>query len=127
MKKNETATFTKAFAALSGNVVPVNTEELPEIVGKILFMLSKDCSDENVKDIISNADKYNKDNITFITVNATKFGTMITFVKEQVTDREQLATDGGVMCYVYNADYPDCSELGYCSFDYKDRVLRRIG
>lgn len=127
MKKNETATFTKAFAALSGNVVPVNTEELPEIVGKILFMLSKDCSDENVKDIIENADRYNKDSVTFITVNSTSFGTMITFVKEQVTDREQLATHDGVICYAYNADYPDCSELGYCFFDYKNNILRRIG
>ena len=41
---------------------------------------------------------------------------------------DDLATEDGVLCYVYNVNAPDLSELGYCFFAKKsDNYYHRIG
>lgn len=37
-----------------------------------------------------------------------------------------ITSEDGVIAYVYNCNYPDCSELGYVFFEEQNGKLRRV-
>ena len=113
-----------AEVAMMGISVPVENEEhLKYMIEYITMVFDKL---ETAEKILKNAvNKYNSENlkVTYICANSTECGTMLTFARE-----EDITSEDGVLAWVENLDYPDCSELGYTFFE-RDRngFIRRIG
>lgn len=131
MKNDKTRTWcAKAEAILMGMTLPVEEEELNNITAYILSVIKGVDFDDTVKaeatTVLFNAYKYNSENtpISHISVSTTPFGRMITFVRDE--EMQVLETPEGVLAYVYNVDYPDCSELGYVFFEKRAGTYRRI-
>ncbi len=127
MTKQQNEWNAQAELALMGFAIPVESDEhLKHLIGKVLFVLKQTEDDEAVQEIFDGCYKYNSDNakVTHFTVNSTHFGVMLTFVRDkEMTD---ITTRDGVLAYVYNLDYPDCSELGYVFFEQSGSKIRRI-
>lgn len=71
--------------------------------------------------------QYRHLNICRIKGVGTLLGIVMTTEEDQSTDYNLLSEDG-VFGYVYNVDYPECSELGYMYFGKKDGGrIGRIG
>lgn len=131
MKNNETRKWgAKAEVILMGHALPVeNNEEVKFITAYILSVIKgvdDDTAETEAEEVFNLVNKYNSENtpITHISVNTTPFGKMITFVRDE--EMQVLETPEGVLAYVYNVDYPDCSELGYVFFEKRAGTYRRI-
>ena len=119
-----------AEAAMMGFTVPVQSEEhLKHITGYVIYTLQGmfNYSDVEAKTavVVENAlHKYNSKGTTvkFFNVTSTAFGVHLTFVR----DGRKLTSKNGVLAWVENLDYPDCSELGYVFFDSVNGVVHRV-
>ena len=94
----------------------------------------------SAKEVLKSAFHYLSKNVKvkFMSVNVIMDMAMIAFVmvsdepKDELpsteTQYKELVNEEGILCYVYNMDAPDCSELGYSFFDYDSiGFIRRIG
>lgn len=132
MKNNETRKWgAKAEVILMGQALPVESdEEAKFITAYILCVLGNEEDDAalkaKAKEVYDLVYKYNSENtlVTHISVNTTPFGRMITFVRDD--EMESLETPDGVLAYVYNVDYPECSELGYVFFEKRAGTYHRV-
>lgn len=127
MTKHETMLATKAEMIMMGKVMEVKEDDLTFLVEYILQALDE--KDSTADEIVEAAHKFNSKNqpITHMVANNSGFGVLLTFVRdEEVTKSTDLTNEDGVLCYVYNLDYPDCSELGYSYFENKDNFYSRI-
>ena len=124
-----------AEAAMMGFTVAVQSKEhLAHMVGYVLHTLGGMYhydEEEKTEEVVENAtEKYNsdKDSVKWFTCNSTSFGTCLTFVRDDaplVTKSGNMNPDG-VLAWVENLDYPECSELGYVFFDSCNGKVRRI-
>lgn len=131
MKNNETRKWgAKAEVILMGMTLPVESiEEVKFITTYILSVINgvdDDTAKTEAEEVFNLVNKYNSENtpISHISVSTTPFGRMITFVRDE--EMQVLETPEGVLAYVYNVDYPDCSELGYVFFEKRAGTYRRI-
>lgn len=131
-KENEWSA--NAEMAMQGFTVPVESKEHLEYLIRYICRVLNGCidiKDERVKEILSNAwDKYNsnKSGVKFITTNSTMFGNLLTFVRQdKLTKKDGSPLSTGVLAWVENFDAPDCSELGYVSFQTVNGKTRRVG
>ncbi|MBR5215331.1 MAG: hypothetical protein IKV80_03805 [Bacteroidales bacterium] len=119
-----------AEASMMGFTVHIENEEhLTHLVKYVLNTLKGEYHydlEEKTKEVVESATrKYNsgKDkSIKWFTTNATQFGTCLTFVRDKGTPTKR----NGVLAWVENLDYPDCSELGYVFFENVNGKVRRI-
>lgn len=119
----------KAEACAAGFTVKVNSvEETMFIINHLMYLING-CKEDNerAEEIYSEAMKYNSANaqISHITIQRWgEIGTLLTLVRdEEMTD---ITSEDGVIAYVYNCNYPDCSELGYVFFEEQNGKLRRV-
>ena len=119
-----------AEAAMMGFTIAVESEEhLSHLVKYVLFTVMDERTQdlhEKTKEVVENATrKYRsgKDkSIKWFTTNSTAFGKCLTFVRDKGTPTKR----DGVLAWVENIDYPDCSELGYVFFENKNGKVHRI-
>ena len=136
MTKQQSKWNADAEAALMGFTVPVESDEhLRHMIGYITYTLQGMCayldSEAKADEIYHNAkEKYNssKDkSIKYLTVSTMYCGTCLTFVrdKKKLVLKSGKPTNTGVLAWVENLEYPDCSELGYVYFENKNGKIRR--
>lgn len=122
-----------AEAALMGFVVPVESNEHARyILGYNLFtlhdMLNIDPEevDDRADEIMENVNRFNSNNtpVSHISFNTTAFGTCVTFVRDE--EMKSLTSRNGVLAWVENLEYPNCSELGYVFFAKKNGKISRV-
>lgn len=116
--------------SMMGFTVAIESEEhLSHLVKYVLNTVKGEYHydlEEKTKEVVENATrKYRsgKDkSIQWFTVNSTAFGLCLTFVR----DKGSATKKNGVLAWVENIDYPDCSELGYTYFEDSKGKVRRI-
>lgn len=122
-----------AEAALMGFVVSVESNEHAwYILGYNLFTLhsmlglSPDEVDDRAEEIMENVNRFNSNNtaVSHICFNNTAFGTCVTFVRDE--EMKSLTSRNGVLAWVENLEYPECSELGYVFFEKKNGKTVRV-
>ena len=119
-----------AEAAMMGFTVPVQSEEhLKHITGYVIHtlqgMFNYPNAEAKTAEVVENAlHRYNSERtmVKFFNVTSTHCGVHLTFVR----DDEKLTSKNGVLAWVENLDYPDCSELGYVFFDSVNGVAHRV-
>lgn len=119
-----------AEVAMMGYTIAVESEEhLTQMVRYTLEHLKNvyPCDIEaRTKEIVESATrKYRsgKDkSIQWFAINATDFGTLLTFVRDKGAPTKR----NGVLAWVENLDAPDCSELGYVFFQNVNGKVRRV-
>lgn len=126
-----------AESAMMGSVIRVwSPEDAVYMCGYIARTICEMDDEQAVvygKYIYDSAMKYNTNGtpIQFITTSRAEFGNLITLVRDEtlkdLDHLESLTTPDGVLAYVYNTTYPDCSELGYVFFGNKHGRIVRIG
>ena len=128
--KNELAT--RCELALMGKVIPCNNSEVQAMIDYIITVLraSNEYLDEE-KDILSKINAYGDHRVKYLVCN-TIMGEFncITFLLDDDEEPipQDLETDDGVFCYVYNVTDPMLSELGCCFFEKKqDNYYHRVG
>lgn len=122
-------------------IVVESTAHLTHMVRYCLKVLKSDCYPDNeslnyrTNEIVANATtKYNssKDkSIKWFVVNTLAYdgAVLMTFVRDKgaLTTSTGRAKSSGILAWVENLDYPDCSELGYVFFAVKNGKTVRIG
>ena len=119
----------KAEMCAMGFTIPVNSvEETKHIIGHLVYLINGLQEDENlVNEIYEGAMKYNSENEPITHIQIQKYGgigTLLTLVRDN--EMRYLTQPEGVLAYVYNFNYPDCSELGYVFFQNVDGGVTRI-
>ena len=119
----------KAEMCAMGFTIPVNSpEEAKYIIGHLVYLINELQEDENlVNEIYEGAMKYNSENEPITHIQIQKYGgigTLLTLVRDN--EMRYLTQPEGVLAYVYNFNYPDCSELGYVFFQNVDGGVTRI-
>ena len=118
-----------------------STAHLTHMVRYCLKVLKSDCYPDNdslnyrANEVVANATtKYNssKDkSIKWFVVNTLAYdcAVLMTFVRDKgaLTTSTGRAKSSGILAWVENLDYPDCSELGYVFFAVKNGKTVRIG
>ena len=130
MTKQQSKWNADAEAAMMGFTVPVQSEEhLKHITGYVIYtlqgMFNYPNAEAKTAEVVENAlHKYNSEctMVKFFNVASTHCGVHLTFVR----DDEKLTSKNGVLAWVENLDYPDCSELGYVFFDSVNGVVHRV-
>lgn len=120
---------TKAELSLMGKYIPVETEdEVRFITSYILTVLGKE--DIDPYDYIH---RFNSGNtVEYIGVNTLQGMPCITYCLDAEDAPEPFTEDYGSgypasFCYVYNPDYPACSEFGDCFFEKQgDNYYHRV-
>lgn len=132
--KNELAT--RCELAMMGKVIPCNIDEAQAMTDYILTTMKASYPETELEvDILKDHLHQYSDNskVKYITTN--KMSIMsdeffcITYLidDEEEPFPEDLATQDGVLCYVYNLTAPELSEFGYCFFEKKnDTYYHRI-
>ena len=125
-----------AEVAMMGFTVAIESEEhLSYLVKYVLNTLKSEFFydvEEKTKEVVENATrKYRsgKDkSIQWFTINATQFGTCLTFVRDKgaLTLKSGKMKNSGSLAWVENLEYPDCSELGYVFFESVNGKVRRV-
>lgn len=121
----------KAEVALMGRVVQVLDRENMEYVIDYIADVLK-CPTHLGEDIYKKATRYTdlKKTVPVGISCSTLFrGEMrvINIVFKDKGKSLKLDDPDGVLCYVYNFDAPDLSELGYCFFERNGNAYHRIG
>lgn len=118
--------------ALMGKVVQCTNEEVQAMTDYIIKVLkaSNEYLEEE-KDILSKINAYGDHRVKYLVCN-TIMGEFncITFLLDDDEEPipQDLSTDYGVFCYVYNVTDPMLSELGCCFFEKKlDNYYHRVG
>ena len=119
----------KAEMCAMGFTIPVNrVEETKHIIGHLVYLINGLKEDEAlVNEIYEKAMKYNSDNARISHIQVQRYseiGTLLTLVRDK--EMRYITQPDGVMSYVYNFNYPDCSELGYVYFQKVDGGVTRI-
>lgn len=116
--KNEM--LAKAEVCAKGRTVNVtNVEETKFIINHLVYLV-KGCEEDTslAEEIYKKAMQFNSNGAVITHINVARFGdigTLLTLVRdEEMTD---LTSEDGVLAYVYNFNYPECSELGYVFFE----------
>lgn len=116
-----------------------STEHLTHMVKYCLKVLKDvypdpESFESRVTEIVENAtSKYRtpkKDkSIYWFVVNSSQFGVLMTFVRSKgaLTTSTGRMKSSGILAWVENLDYPDCSELGYVFFAVKNGKTVRVG
>ena len=116
-----------------------STEHLTYMVNYDLLVLKSDVygdaqyREERAKEIVHYAmNNYNssKDkSIKYFVVNDSMFGVLMTFTRDKgdLTLKSGKMKSSGILAWVENIDYPDCSELGYVFFEKKNGKTVRVG
>lgn len=124
---------TKCELAMMGKVVPCNNDEAQAMTEYILTVIGSTYAniDKDVDIINYHLNKYSKNNkVRHLVVNTAGEFVMIAYLidDEEEPYPEDLATQDGVLCYVYNVNDPFLSEFGYCFFELReDNYYHRIG
>lgn len=136
MTKQQSKWNADAEAAMMGFTVAVESEEhLTHLVGYVIHTLNGQYhynEEEKTKEVVENAiRKYNSNkdkSIKWFTCNSTMFGTCLTFVRDKgaLTWKSGKCNNRGVLAWVENLDYPDCSELGYVFFENTNGKVHRV-
>jgi hypothetical protein len=126
-----------AMAALRGVLTPLpESKEYQEQVLSRMYDLGGVRLAHSSAEIIERALRYcdKGATLTHIIVNrvGAELDTHITLLISDedypITSTEDALNPGGVLGFVYNASYPDCSEMGYVFFEKrKDGTVHRIG
>lgn len=119
----------KSEVALMGRPVQVtDPEELKYCFGYIAKVMNSDESGEEIYNLaVRYLDLDETKPIGFCCNTLLGYMKVITIIMKDVKAKHFSLTDeDGVLCYVYNFDAPDCSELGYCFFEKKNGTFRRI-
>lgn len=128
MTKQQNEWNANAEAALMGFVVEVKSpEHLKHMIGYVLWTLKQDPkAEENAESIFKDIHEFNSEGtpVSHFAINNYNIGTLMTFVRDE--DMKSLADENGVLSYVYNMTYPDCSELGYTFFQVVRGQFKRI-
>ena len=142
MSENKSKWNADAEMSMMGFPIAVeSTAHLTHMVRYCLKVLKSDCYPDDqslnyrTNEIVANAQsKYNssKDkSIKWFVVNTLAYdGTVLmTFVRDKgaLTTTTGRAKSSGILAWVENLDYPDCSELGYVFFAVKNGKTVRIG
>ena len=122
---------TKCELAMMGKVIPCNNEEVQAMTEYIITTLK--ASNEYLEmeeDILSKINQYGNHRVKYLVCNVImgEFN-CITFLLDDDEEPipQDLETDDGVFCYVYNVTDPMLSELGCCFFEKKaDNYYHRI-
>lgn len=128
MKKMKKETVTKAEMIMMGAMQPVSSEqEVKDILDYIATTLKMSFTGEEV---VKLATRYTK-NAEFKYIHIGTMDDMIVIALPMTTDEDEepfdIVSEYGAFSYVYNATYPDLSELGYCFFGRKNGRLTRLG
>lgn len=129
--------YTKCELAMMGKTIPVESNEeavvmtdyiLKTIWSSFPHLENKTSGEEVINDGVN---RYGTNKIKYITTSRLlgEF-LVITYALDDGEEPfpEDLATDEGVLCYVYNINAPELSELGYCFFQKKsDGYYYRVG
>lgn len=125
---------TDAELAMQGFTVTVESKENLDYLIRYICRTLNDfepISDERAEEILDNAwNRYNSNKypVSYLTVNSTPFGNMLTFVRQKkLTRKDGSPLSSGVLAWVENFDAPDCSELGYVCFQTVNGKTRRVG
>lgn len=116
--------------SMMGYTIAIESEEhLTYLVKYVLNTLKGEYFydlEEKTEEIVESATrKYRsgKDkSIQWFAINATAFGTCLTFVRDKGAPTKR----NGVLAWVENLDAPDCSELGYVFFQNVNGKVRRV-
>lgn len=134
MKDRRTIAAMVAMNALRGRITPVPVDmdvsevitEMPEIGGIHLA--------ETAQDIAAKAQRHEGSKVTYLSVNVVENNDlMITMLIDTPEERltcedEMLSRNGYVLAYVYNNNYPWCSEYGDVIVEKQpDGSIRRVG
>lgn len=125
-KKNLSKWNADAEAMMMGFTVEVESpEHVKYLTGYVLEVLTGDKRDP--EEIFNMVHKYNSEGtpVSHMTTSSSGFGRLLTYVRDE--EMEDLTSRNGVLAYVYNIDYVDCSELGYTFFENSNGKVRRIG
>lgn len=128
--KNNKKWATDAEVAMMGTTIVVeNNEHLKFMVDYIRKVLRNSGLVSDIapaETIIEAVNKYNENNVpvSHFVVNTSAFGVLLTFVRDD--EMESITQEDGVLGYVYNLTYPDCSELGIVYFGNERGFIRRI-
>lgn len=121
-----------AEAAMMGFVIPVHSNDhLRHLVNYIVRTLTG--SDESAAKVYENATKrYNSEEapVTHVVCNVLmNCFRVITFVRECEGEKVKMPTKNGqitdCIAWVENIDAPDCSELGYVGFEFRNHKVCR--
>lgn len=137
---NKQVVATKGELALMGKTIEcINKEEAVAITDYILTVMrasfSVDPKLTGTKLVENYVNRYS-DEDSYLQVKHIVCNTLmdqfrvITFLVDDGEEPypDDLATEDGVLCYVYNVNAPELSELGYCFFAKKsDNYYHRIG
>ena len=124
IRKNIDAITFMAMAALRGIVIPIPLGDAgARIIDAIPDLSGVDLPDgaERIEDALRYSDRTTR--VSFIVVNTVmqEEEVHLTMVLDSaqypVRTDAQLCDSAGVLAYVYNATYPDLSELGYVGFE----------
>lgn len=118
----------KAKRALEGFAVEINSnEEAMNLLDEISEILNKNFTGEEVIKLATKSTEGVE--IKYLSVN--RFCGMELIALAMITDEEKETLDildkRGVLAYVYNATYPNHSELGYSFYRDYDEGIVRVG
>lgn len=125
---NEKCARTKAELAMIGLVVQCDNEnECVYMTDYILKTLGKETLGRDI--LTDYINRHGNFNVKYLVVNHQEDMNMITYLldSEKESVPEDITTNDGVFCYVYNISIPYYSELGYSFFERtKSGFYRRI-
>ena len=131
---------TRCELAMMGKVVPMRTDEVQVMTQYIVRTLKNEVVAENLVDIVSQIQKYHKNEVKYVVCNRIHGMPCITYLLDSgITDTEDeefypapFEEDYGTgypcsFCYVFNLDTDWCSEFGDCFFQKKaDGYYHRV-